>query len=204
MKTPITYYPDWARSIGSNPDDWFRSLSDDLDWEHREDGKVPRMEYYSNDFNNPYMYGTGKGQREYLPMPYHPVMTEIRKALENLTGTVFEVCFLNRYLNQSHHLGWHADDSTEMDDEKPIGIVSLGVEREIWFRSKPLVDVWKIAKALGSEPSVSIVEPEKLKLGHGSLCLMNKGMQDTHQHRIPKASFTCGERISLTFRGYVK
>ena len=30
------------------------------------------------------------------------------------------------------------------------------------------------------------------------------GMQDTWQHRIPKASFQCGERISLTFRGYVR
>ena len=42
-----------------------------------------------------------------------------------------------------------------------------------------------------------------LRLGHGSLCLMAPGMQDTWQHRIPKASFQCGERISLTFRGYV-
>ncbi len=52
-------------------------------------------------------------------------------------------------------------------------------------------------EALG-QPTIT-----KLKLGHGSLCLMQPGMQDTHQHRIPKAGFQCGERISLTFRGYV-
>jgi alkylated DNA repair dioxygenase AlkB len=111
---------------------------------------------------------------------------EIRKALEALTASTFEVCFLNRYLNQSDHLGWHADDSPEMDDARPIGIVSLGVEREIWFAPK--------GKASGVT---------KVKLEHGSLCVMAEGMQDAWMHRIPKASFQCGERISLTFRGYV-
>ncbi len=38
---------------------------------------------------------------------------------------------------------------------------------------------------------------------NGSLCLMHAKMQETWQHRIPKASFSCGERISLTYRGYV-
>ncbi len=64
--------------------------------------------------------------------------------------------------------------------------MSLGVEREIWFQPNP------------KNGTV-----QKLTLGHGSLCLMAPGMQDTWQHRIPKASFTCGERISLTYRGYV-
>lgn len=78
-----------------------------------------------------------------------------------------------------------------MDDDRPIAIVSLGVEREIWFRS-----------ILGTNSKPSYGEIEKVILQHGSLCLMSPGMQDTHQHRIPKASFQCGERISLTYRGY--
>jgi hypothetical protein len=45
-------------------------------------------------------------------------------------------------------------------------------------------------------------EIESIKLGNGSACIMDPGMQDNWQHRIPKASFQCGERISLTFRGY--
>ena len=44
---------------------------------------------------------------------------------------------------------------------------------------------------------------EKLLLGHGSAAIMAPGMQDTHEHRIPKSSRQCGVRISLTFRGYV-
>lgn len=180
MNPPITY----IAAFVTDPDRLFEELKS-LDWEHRD---APRQEYYCNDFPEPYVYGRDRGRRLYEPRPYTSAITTIRQALEAHTNEKFEVCFLNRYLNQSDHLGWHADDSPEMDDARPIGVVSLGVEREIWFRSN----------------NDRVSEPTKLKLGHGSLCLMHAGMQDLWQHRIPKASFQCGERISLTFRGYVK
>jgi len=183
MKPPVKYISDFVAA----PDNALTSLQTELEWERRDD--APRSEYYCNDFPFPYQYGRGRGQREYLPRPYNDTIMRIRKSLELMTNSVFEVCFLNRYLNQSDQLGWHADDSPEMDDSRPIGIVSFGVEREIWFKPKDL--------SIKSEPV-------KLKLGHGSLCVMEAGMQDSWLHRIPKASFQCGERISLTFRGYVK
>jgi alkylated DNA repair dioxygenase AlkB len=186
---PITYVPNFI----ANPDDALRALQTELEWERRED--APRSEYYTNDTGEPYTYGNGTGRRTYLVRPYHAVILDIRKELENYVATafpsvkpVFEVCFLNRYLNQSDALGWHADASLEMDDARPIATISLGVEREIWFRPN------------GKENTQNIT---KLKLGNGSMCLMHPGMQDTHQHRIPKASFICDERISLTFRGFV-
>jgi alkylated DNA repair dioxygenase AlkB len=144
------------------------------------------------------------------PRPYHPLVLAIRKDLEQVCGCVLDVCFLNRYLNQSDHLGWHADDSPEMDDARPVVTVSLGAEREIWFRAKAparirgqtndavVFDQVQDADGLKLVPSI-----EKLLLQHGSTAIMAPGMQDTHEHRIPKASFQCGERISLTFRGYV-
>ncbi len=191
MLAPVTYVAKFV----PDADEAFARLRDELDWERRSD--APRCEYYCNDTPKPYVYGRGNGRRLYEPRPYHAVITAIRQALEAYAGCVFDVCFLNRYLNQSDHLGWHADDSPEMDDARPVTSVSLGVEREIWFRPKG-VDR-PAATGLGMLPS----EIEKLKLGHGSLCLMAPGMQDTHEHRIPKAAFQCGERISLTFRGYV-
>lgn len=179
-EVPIVYVPNFV----PNPDNSLKILQNQLEWERRKD--APRSEYYVNDFNEPYIYGRGAGQRTYLVRQYHPEILRIRKLLEDFAKCKFEVCFLNRYLNQSDSLGWHADDSPEMDNTRPIATISLGVEREIWFRPKDTLD--KITK---------------LKLETGSLCLMSAGMQDTHQHRIPKASFQCGERISLTFRGYV-
>lgn len=186
MKPPIIYSPNFF----TNADDLFKQLKE-LAWVKR--GNTPRQEYYCNDFDLPYVYGKGMYAREYEAQPYTPAIQEIREVCEKHAATKFEVCFLNRYLNQRDQLGWHADDSPEMDDARPIAIVSFGVEREIWFR--PIKS---------TETEMAEVKPERFVLGHGSICLMQPGMQDTWQHRIPKASFECGERISLTFRGYVK
>jgi alkylated DNA repair dioxygenase AlkB len=180
MKAPVIYIPNFVE----NPTVAFAALHTDLKWERRDD--VPRYEYYSNDFPRDYIYGVGRGRRAYSPQPYHPTVMAIRAKLEKQLGHIFEVCFLNRYVDQSDSLGWHADDSADMDDARPIVTISLGVEREIWFRPK-------------TDPE----DIEKLKLAHGSCAIMAAGMQDTHQHRIPKSSRKCGERISLTFRGYV-
>lgn len=181
MSVPIVYKSKFIEDAEGA----FNSLKNDLNWERRE--TTPRSEYYINTLNVPYTYGQGRGVREYLPQVSHPVIEEMKTKLKDLTGFDFEVCFLNRYHDQSDHLGWHADDSPEMDDNRPIAIISLGVEREIWFC-----------------PQGNKNEVTKVKLENGSLCLMQPDMQNTHFHRIPKAGFSCGERISLTFRGYAK
>lgn len=192
MNPPIIYTPKFV----ATPNKVFEELQG-LQWEHRDD--APRMEYYVNDFDVPYTYGRGRGVREYRPRPTTSAISYLRNELERSTGFTFEACFLNRYMDQRDHLGWHSDDSPEMDDARPIGIISLGVEREIWFTPKI-----ERSPIFNQPIIISDKSTTKLKLGHGSLCLMAAGMQDTWEHKIPKASFQCGERISLTFRGYVK
>ncbi len=188
MNAPILYIPNALEM----PDHFFRELTNTLDWQKRG---APREEYYCNDFPFDYTYGKGRGERTYKPQPWTAALNAIRHIAQDVAQTTFDVCFLNRYLNQHDQLGWHSDDSPEMDDARPIAIVSLGVEREIWFRpwGLPLID--------GAKP---VESPQKLRLGHGSICVMKAGMQDAWQHRIPKADRPVGERISLTFRGYVK
>lgn len=179
---PITYVHDFV----PDPDEALRALRDELTWERRPD--APRGEYYANDNAVPYTYGRGRGQRTYHPRPWHSVMLKLRERIEAHLGCgVLDVCFLNRYENAREHLGWHADDSPEMDDARPIAVVSLGAERPIEFR--PI--------------AARTLRPAGFILGHGSLCVMHAGMQDTWEHRIGKASFQCGLRISLTYRGYV-
>jgi len=180
MNATIIYVPNFI----INSDEALASLRDELNWERRDD--APRCEYYCNDIEVPYAYGRNTGRRTYEPRPYHPTIIRIKNQVEEFCRVKLEACFLNKYLNQSDHLGWHADDSEEMDDSRPIVSVSLGVERELWFR-----------------PNTDTKAIEKKKLEHGSICVMLPGMQDTWQHRIPKAGFMCGVRVSLTFRGYI-
>lgn len=182
MKTPIQYFPN---ILGDTADILFNRLWNELEWLRID--STPRREYYCNEFEESYTYGRGAGRRTYEPQTWHPVIKAIRALAEAKAGCSFEVCFLNGYEDGKDQLGWHADDSPEMDDTRPIAIVSLGARREIMFRAN-------------DNPA----EVEKLWLDNGSLTLMLPGMQDTHQHRIPKASFAnCGPRVSLTFRGYI-
>lgn len=175
----VTYRPGFI----ANPAAVFEALWNELAWERRE--STPRREYYCNEIGVPYVYGRGAGEREYLPKAWHPVIADIKASVERALGTKFEVAFLNGYENARDALGWHADDSATMDDSRPIAIITFGAEREIWFR-----------------PMDNHADISKLKLESGSLCVMAAGMQDTHHHRIPKASFECGPRISITLRGY--
>lgn len=163
----------------------FNMLLNELDWIHAGDN-VPRREYYVHSQGFDYTYGRDKFARTYKSQPTHPVIEIIRAQLLHQIGVNFDVVFLNLYENERNHLGWHADDSPEMSDDHPIVTVSLGAEREIWFRENG---------------SANVV---KLLLQNGSACIMLPGMQDTHQHRIPKCDRKCGPRISLTFRKYVK
>lgn len=180
MKAPVTY----IKHLVDDPDLAFNTLLNELQWVHAGD-TVPRREYYVHNAGLPYIYGSGKFAREYQSQPDHPIIATIREQLQSTLGSVFDVVFLNLYEHERHHLGWHADDSPEMSDDHPIVTVSLGAEREIWFRENGSLDV------------------EKLLLHNGSAAVMLPGMQDTHQHRIPKCDRVCGPRISLTFRRYV-
>lgn len=147
---------------------------------------APRREYWMNDYARPYTYGSGINARTYDAQPDDLFVLGIRERLNRDFGIALDCCFINGYEHQRQHLGWHADDSPEINPDQPIAVISLGAEREIWTRPK------------NDQGAVT-----KLLLNHGSLFLMPPGMQQTHDHRIPKASREVGPRISLTYRGLV-
>lgn len=173
---PITYIKDFATDLD------FAALDAGIIWEQRD---APRAESYYAVTDVPYTYGRGAGERTYRPhTAYSTVLSTLRDRVQAYCSADFELLFCNRYEDAHQHLGWHADDSPSVDDARPIPVVSFGGAREIWFREN----------GKGSDV-------QKLLLASGSLLLMHAGMQQTHQHRIPKAGFNCAPRISLTFRG---
>ena len=149
---------------------------------------APRDEYFMSYIDRSYTYGQGRGVRTYESRPFDPRVAHLMETINKAMGAEFNVCFLNRYLDQKKWLGWHADDSPEMDQSHPIAVVSFGVERDIW---------WKPQDFKGEIP-----DEWKQTLGNGSLFVMPVGMQQTHYHKIPKHHSECGVRISLTFRKY--
>lgn len=150
-----------------------------------EDRGAPRRECFFSSKGDAYTYGSGAGARTYWPKEAPGMMAELTAAAEAASGCKFELCFANGYAGPREHLGWHADDSDEIDDSRPIAVMSLGAEREIWVKPR------------GAGPDAV----EKILLPSGSLFIMKPGMQDTHFHRIPKHGAECGYRVSLTWRG---
>lgn len=146
--------------------------------------KQARKEMFlSRDIFRTYFYGNE--DYEYTSSPY---TSEVRE-ISDLIGDDYNVCFLNRYDNQHQALGWHADDSPNVDPNHPIAVVSLGAEREIWIKPQGYKGV--------------IPECNKQLLHNGSLFIMPPQFQQNFFHKIPKHSRECGTRISLTFRRYV-
>lgn len=174
-------------------DPMFDRLMTEVPWERRE--SAPRSESWQVAPGRPltpYTYGRGRGERTYVPVHYVPIVQRIASIVEDITGEKFDGCFLNRYDNGGDHLGWHADDSPEMDDARSIPIVSFGATRAIQFRLK--------------DPAVRTGEMGTVQLRSGSLLVMPPGFQDQFEHRIPRKLGTnehVGTRISLTFRGLV-
>lgn len=177
---PIRYFPDFFSKEKESFFEYFKNL----DWEDRT---AARREMYFATSHVPYTYGTGEYARTYIPKDMDPWVGAIDSAMSSFFDWQnFELCFLNYYETQKQALGWHADDAESIDHTRPIAVVSVGAERQIW--TKPIG---------GTADDV-----EKILLHNGSLLLMNAGMQHTHYHRIPKHDRPCGPRISLTYRGY--
>lgn len=184
----ITYMPGFV----ADPDYWFNTLWTELNWERRVD--APRREYWTNPFSRSYTYGRGAGERTYESKESHDLIDVGRKLIEKQYGCYLAGCFLNGYETARDWLGWHADDDPNIDHSKPIAVITVGQSRAIQFR-EVLVPA---DKGVTKGEYGAVVEQ---MLESGSLCLMGAGMQDTHQHRIPKAAVVVKPRISLTYRG---
>jgi alkylated DNA repair dioxygenase AlkB len=197
MDAPVTYTADFLDHADAN--EAFGKLWNGLDWERREG--VPRREYWANDFNRDYTYGSGRGIRAYSARPFTEMILATQGKLLHDIGVWFEGCFLNGYENSKDALGPHSDDDPGIDHSRPIAIVTLYLDPKLRPRT---IQFRPIIRQRTEADRGEFGPWETLELGHGSLALMAPGMQFTHQHQIPKAGFVASPRISLTFRGLVE
>jgi alkylated DNA repair dioxygenase AlkB len=139
----------------------------------------PRLTAWYGDPGATYRYSG----RDNVPLPWLPVLAELRDAAEAAAGTGFNSVLVNRYRDGADAMGWHSDDERELGQRPVIASVSLGATRRMQFRPR------------GGGPTALAVD-----LPHGSLLVMAGDTQTTYQHRIPRTTAAPGERINLTFR----
>eukprot|EP01034_Spumella_vulgaris_P012070 gene12070-15355_t len=113
-------------------------------------------------------------------MPVH--LEAICRSIGEVLGFVPNNCLLNDYVDGSSSMGYHSDQTEDLEAGTGIAIVSLGSARELRFKNK--ADKTRVFGVL--------LEP-------GSLFYMDQAIQTEWLHALP-ADEDAGPRISLTFR----
>lgn len=118
------------------------------------------------------------------PLPFTPLLQEIREELQQYTGHPFNAVLLNWYRDGNDSVSWHSDDEKELGPDPVIASLSFGGSRRFELRHRS-------RKELGKRV---------LELANGSLLVMGKGVQRHWLHQIPKQPGLTTPRLNLTFR----
>lgn len=116
------------------------------------------------------------------PMPLTPLLAQLRRTVEDVTGHRYNSVLLNCYRNGQDSMGMHSDDEPELGRDPVIASLSLGATRPFILRHKHK-DVRR-----------------KIELTDGSLLLMKGCTQHNWLHGINKTAKSIDTRLNLTFR----
>lgn len=117
-----------------------------------------------------------------MALPWTKELLELKKLVDEKTGTAFNSCLLNLYHNGDEGMAWHSDDEKTLAIDSPIASVSFGAERKFMFRHKQ------------TKQTLSVM------LENGSLLVMKGSTQTNWRHSLPKSKKIIQPRVNLTFR----
>ena len=158
-----------------NSNELFVSLRDNIVWDERIRARKTASFGVAYDYSN----------ITYPQVEMYSSLIPICNQIESDIGFSPNNCLLNYYPDGNSTMGYHSDSAHELKLGTGVVIISFGSERYISFRSK----VDKEIKF-------------KYQLFCGNLLYMNKAVQDSWMHAIPKQD-GAGERISLSFRNII-
>jgi alkylated DNA repair dioxygenase AlkB len=190
---PLIYMPNTV----PDADRLFQSLLTGLPWKRYtynvkgKSGPVPREEVWVSE--HPYKYGGRIYPGWDQPGGCHwtPELLAIRAICEQITHDQYSSVLCNLYKDDNDCVSQHCDCEPTMSDAHCIASVSLGATRRFRVRR---------SKERDSKIGIGAWTPYNLE--HGSLCIMQAGMQHDWVHEVPREKSPCGARINLTFRVY--
>lgn len=179
----IIYFPKFYDSETASK--MFETLLKETSWQ-QDDIKVfgktykqPRLTALYAENVKPYSYSN----LTMHPKPFSPLLKEIKKDLEAISGKEFTTVLLNLYRDGNDSNCWHSDDEKELGNNPAIASLSLGAERMFHLNHKTIPNL-----------------KTKMALNHGSLLLMQGPTQHFWKHQLAKTARKVGPRINLTFR----
>ena len=179
----ITYFPNFL-SI-EECENYFNIFHKETAWQ-QDDIKIfgktykqPRLTALYGEKGKSYSYSNITMH----PKPFTPSLLEIKKRIEEMCDSRFNVVLLNLYRDGNDSNGWHSDDEKELGNNPIIASVSLGAKRKFLLRNKKDKNL-----------------RQAIELTNGSLLLMKGETQHFWQHQVPKTKKRVLPRINLTFR----
>ena len=193
MDAPLIYIP---HAI-PDADRLFRALLNGLPWVRHtykikgKTGPVPREEVWVGEVG--YTYGGRRypGWDEPGGCKFTSDLLIIKATVESLTNTQYSSVLCNLYLDEDDCVSQHCDCEPTMSDTHPISSVSLGATRR-----------FRVRRSKEPDSKVGVGVWTTYNLEHGSLCVMQPGMQTAWVHEVPREKSPRGPRINLTFRVY--
>jgi len=188
----LTYRDDQIKSVEKfltkdEADKYFNIFLNQISWKQGhiklfgKDVLIPRKQCWIADEGITYSYSNKPLQR----FSWSKELLELRARIEGFCSHKFNSVLANLYRDGNDSMGWHADDEVELGHNPTIASISLGAERALKVRDNKTKEIIKIDQK------------------HGSLLIMQKGMQSTTQHSISKTKLDIGARINLTFRNII-
>ena len=166
-------------------DQLLTELTNRLEW--RQDtinlyGKshpIPRLQCFAASQGVRYRYSNLTMEGRGFPT----ALQSIKDKVESAAKHSFNAVLCNLYRDGQDSMGWHSDNEPELGERPVIASLSLGSTRTFRFRD------------LSTKK-----ETVDFELSHGSLLIMNAGVQKDWEHLVPKRLRIKQPRINLTFR----
>lgn len=171
--------------IANEADQLLTELTNRLEW--RQDtinlyGKshpIPRLQCFVASQGVRYRYSNLTMEGRGFPT----ALQSIKDKVESAAKHSFNAVLCNLYRDGQDSMGWHSDNEPELGERPVIASLSLGSTRTFRFRD------------LSTKK-----ETVDFELSHGSLLIMNAGVQKDWEHLVPKRLRIKQPRINLTFR----
>lgn len=115
-------------------DELFRSIA----WKHDEAviyGKriitKRKVAWYGD---HPFSYTYSKTTKHALA--WSPVLLELKKMVEQLTGETFNSCLLNLYHDGNESMAWHSDGEVDLKKMVQLHLLALGLKENLLLNIK--------------------------------------------------------------------
>lgn len=158
-------------------------------------GKLADTPRWQQSYGQPYKFSGLEHQALPVPPEVQPYLDYVNSLPQY--GGGFNMALLNWYQDGRHHIGYHADDESQMK-VSPSGetlVFSLSFGQQRTFSLKPKPEHEKQGK------------PFKMELRSNLAIVMGGNCQKTHKHAILKVDGKkgkqMGRRINMTFRQFV-